>query len=71
MPKSALILVGDNWYIIYKNGIISSCLLDFDEKAKLEFECIKNILENIKMTHKQTIDVSKIEEKIKLLKYSL
>lgn len=71
MPKSALILVGDNWYIIYKNGIISSCLLDFDEKAKLEFECIKNILENIKVTHKQTIDVSKIEEKIKLLKYSL
>ena len=44
IPNSSLILIGDNWYIIYKNDIINSCLLDFDESAKVEFSYIKNIL---------------------------
>lgn len=69
IPKHALILTGDNWYIIYKNGIINSCLLDFDESAKVEFNFIKNILENIKIISTETIDVSKLKEKVKSLKY--
>lgn len=69
IPKHALILTGDNWYIIYKNGIINSCLLDFDEKAKVEFNFIKNILENIKVTCSKNIDISELNEKVKSLKY--
>ena len=54
----SLVLVGDNWFIIYKNGIIiNSCLLDFDEDAKREFNCIKKILdsENMKCDNDKSI----------------
>ena len=38
VPEGATVFVGDNWYLIYSKGeIVSSCVLDFDEKALREF----------------------------------
>ena len=47
IPSGATIFIGDNWYIIYNNGhIIKSCLLDFDDKAKIEFNATKQTIIN-------------------------
>ena len=46
LPKDTLVFVGDNWYIAYFNSnIVSSIILDFDQKAKLEYEITKQRLE--------------------------
>lgn len=57
IPETALTFVGDNWYIIYNNDkIINSCLLSFDEKAKIEFEATKQILSQ----YQQQLDYEQI-----------
>ena len=44
IEQDSLVIIGDNWYIIYNNEIIDSCLLDHDKKAVKEFNEIKNLL---------------------------
>ena len=54
VPPDALITVGDNWVIIYKdNSIIDSCLLEYDYKAVLEYqEMVKSIHNNKQLKKK-------------------
>lgn len=45
IPENALIFMGDNWYIMFQDrSIIHSCVLDFDTKAKKEYEITKRVL---------------------------
>lgn len=45
-PKSVVIM-GDNWYIVYNNKrIIDACVLEFDKNALIEYENTIKILEN-------------------------
>lgn len=62
IPEASVILTGDNWYIIYHDGsIIDSCLLEFDEKAKIEFEAANLILEEEKIKNTMhSLDIEKI-----------
>ena len=61
ISNDSLVIIGDNWYLIYKDKIIDYLIQDFDERAKLEFNKISNLLlEN---------DFS-LRDKIKLLKNS-
>lgn len=44
---NAVVFSGDNWYIILKNGlIIDECLLDFDDKAKREYDTTIEVINN-------------------------
>ena len=46
IPQKSTIFIGDNWYIILNNGIIiDSCVLDFDEKAIIEYKVTKKEIE--------------------------
>lgn len=66
IPIGSVIFTGDNWFIIYNNGtIINSCLLDFDEKAKIEYEITKKELDQFTLTHsKQPINIEQFFENI-------
>lgn len=46
--KDSTVFVGDNWYIIYNDGIVNSCVLSFDKKAVREYEFVKKMLEEQK-----------------------
>lgn len=49
-PKGTTLFIGDNWYIAYNGGIISSCILEFDEKARLEYEATcQTIKQNVQI----------------------
>lgn len=62
IPATSTVFIGDNWYIIYNNGdIVSSCLLVFDSKAKIEFEATKQVINQYTMNNnKQQLDVEKM-----------
>lgn len=66
IPEGSATFVGDNWYIIYNNGkIVNSCLLDFDSKAKIEFDATKQTITNYIVNH-QEMDVQQITTTIKI-----
>lgn len=47
IPLDSTIFLGDNWYVVSKDGIIiDKCLLDYDEKAFIEYNTIIEIIEN-------------------------
>ena len=39
-----LVIIGDNWYLIYNDNIIDYCIQDFDEVAQYEFNEISKLL---------------------------
>lgn len=39
-----IVIIGDNWYLIFKDKIVDYCIQDFDNNALREFEIVKNIL---------------------------
>ena len=46
IPTDSIICIGDNWYIIVNNNTIySSCVLDYDSNAVLEYEATKKVIE--------------------------
>ncbi len=46
IDENSIIFTADNWYIIFDGEkIIDGKVLDFDEKAKIEFKIIKNIID--------------------------
>lgn len=62
LPDDALVIIGDNWFIIYDNdSIIWECVLDFDEDAVREFKIFKSILEEYKKSDEN--DIVKILKK--------
>lgn len=69
IKTESIVITGDNWYIIYNdNNIIDSCLLEFDNDAKKEYEAIitvlqENKLENINKTIKVLESSSDINSK--------
>lgn len=65
IPKGAITFVGDNWYIVFGNGnIISSCLLDFDSKAKIEFEATKQTISQYSNVNSQQINYEQITQNL-------
>lgn len=61
IPKGALTFVGDNWYIIYdKKNIIESCLLDFDSRAKIEFEATKQTISQYLNDNSEQVNYQKM-----------
>ena len=62
LPDDTLVIIGDNWFIIYDNdSIIWECVLDFDEDAVREFKIFKSILEEYKKSDEN--DIVKILKK--------
>ncbi len=54
IPENATIFTGDNWYIVFDGQqITSSSILDFDEKAKVEFEAAKTTINQYVMNQQQ------------------
>ncbi len=37
VPIGASVMMGDHWFIVYQEEILCSCVLEFDEDAKVEF----------------------------------
>ena len=65
IPISALTFIGDNWYIVYDKGnIIMSCLLDFDNKAKIEFDATKQIISQYSNVNCKEYDLNQINKEI-------
>lgn len=65
IPENSIVFVGDNWFIIYNNGkIVDSCLLDFDNKAKIEFEATKQTINQYTSVNTKYIDYEQIIENI-------
>lgn len=61
IPIGSVIFTGDNWFIIFNNGtIINSCLLHFDQKAKIEYEATKKTLEEYSLNNIQQVNVEQI-----------
>ena len=49
IPTDSIVVVGDNWYLIYKGNLIDYCIQDFDDVAKREFEVVnESLLEYVK-----------------------
>lgn len=47
IPSNSLVVLGDNWYLIYNSKkILSSCVLTCDPKANIEYETTIKILKN-------------------------
>ena len=44
IDNNSLVIIGDNWYIIYSDEIIDYCILDYDQKAVIELNEIKQVL---------------------------
>ena len=58
-----IIFLGDNWYIAYSNGAISSSrVLDFDNHAKIEYEATKVTLEDWALTSNQQLDITQVSQ---------
>lgn len=69
IPKDALIFTGDNWYIVCDNGnIVESCLLEFDSKAKIEFEASRSIINKSVTCDLQNININDVDEIVQVLK---
>jgi len=67
IPKSSIILVGDNWYIVVNDGnIVSSCVQDFDNKAQIEFKVAKETLNQYVLNGKEQADINSIIAQIQL-----
>lgn len=66
IPENATIFIGDNWYIVF-NGqqITSSLVLDFDQKAKIEFESTKKILEEYLPNNIQQVNIEQVVQNLK------
>jgi len=66
VPEDSTVFIGDNWYIISQNGsIINSCVLDFDSKAKIEYEITKQELTKVTLNLSQhQINIEKNLENI-------
>lgn len=61
IPKGTIIFMGDNWYIAYSNGAISSsCVLDFDKKAQIEYESTKRTIQEYALANNQQIDIEQV-----------
>ena len=61
IPKDSITFIGDNWYIIYYNGvIINYCILEFDNNAKKEFNATKITIEQYK--NQQQINIQELTE---------
>lgn len=56
IPNETIIFTGDNWYIVF-NGqqITSSSVLDFDQKAKIEFEATRTTINQHVISQQQFI----------------
>lgn len=44
LNDDSIIVIGDNWYLIFDNGIINCCIQDFDEIAKKEFMMVSQVI---------------------------
>ena len=44
IPDGSIVIIGDNWYIVFNNEIIHECVLEFDEYAIKEYNKIKEEL---------------------------
>ena len=66
IAMGSTVFVGDNWYIVLCGGKISdSCLLDFDDKAKIEFKAtIEIIWQHILNNNYQQINCDEILSEI-------
>lgn len=65
ITETSIAFVGDNWYIVYDNGnIISSCLLNFDNKAKIEFEATKQTISQYSNVNSQQINYEQITQNL-------
>lgn len=67
IPEKSVVFTGDNWFIIFQNGnIISSCVLDFDKKAKIEYAIAKKQLEQFSLVQgQQQININQVAVNIK------
>jgi len=46
IPADSITFIGDKWYMIFNSGyVISSCILEFDDKAKEEFEVVRESIQ--------------------------
>ncbi len=80
LPKDATIFLGDNWYIIFDGQqITSSSVLDFDQKAKIEFEATRATINQYVMYQQQfsldqvleTLQSKTLDNESKVLKLHL
>lgn len=80
IPEESAVFTGDNWYIIFQNGsIISSCVLDFDKKAKIEFEVTRATINQHVISQQQfsldqvveTLQSQNLDDGVKILKLHL
>jgi len=69
IPTQSTIFTGDNWYIIYHNKtIIQSCVLEFDSKAKKEFEITQKIINNtIKNKNENQLNIEEINNQLDII----
>lgn len=44
IEENSIVIIGDNWYIIYNNGNIIDCVIDYDSFARKEHKQIKSLL---------------------------
>ena len=61
IDNDSIVIIGDNWYLIYKDKIIDYCIQDFDISAKLEYDKISKILLDKKIDNK---NIKKLIKKI-------
>ncbi len=80
IPENATIFTGDNWYIVFDGQqITSSSLLDFDKKAKVEFEATRTTIHQCVMKQEQfssdqmveTLQLQSTDDGAKVLKLHL
>ncbi len=65
IPKYSTVFMGDNWYIVFKDGnIISSFVLDFDHKAKVEFSVTKDAIEQHVLNGGQQLNIDQVVENL-------
>lgn len=65
VPEYSTIFTGDNWYIIFNGGnIISSCVLDFDRKAQIEFNLIKDKLAQYVSSNQQQFNIDQVVDNL-------
>ena len=61
ISKGTVLFTGDNWYIAYSNGAVSSSrVLDFDRKAQIEYEATKRTLQEYALANNQQIDIEQV-----------
>lgn len=63
IPIGSVIYTGDNWFIIFNNGvIINSCLLDFDKKAKVEFDATTDVINRTMINNNQQVNLDQLND---------